>query len=156
MTDAQWQVIDPLLPDPARLGVRGGRPEQHYRRVIVDAIFYLVDNGIKWRAPPADFPPWSTVYNFFAVWAADGVTTDLLDVLRQRVRLGEGRTATPTAAIIDSQSVKAAETVWRSSRGRLYDLHGKSLNPRPGTPLPAADHVGWHRQKVFKDASLTA
>ena len=76
---------------------------------IVDAIFYLVDNGIKWRAMPVDFPPWSTVYNFFAAWAADGVTTDLLDMLRQRVRLAEGRTATPTAAVIDSQSVKAAD-----------------------------------------------
>ncbi|TCM44440.1 transposase [Kribbella sp. VKM Ac-2568] len=83
----------------------------------MDAIFYLVDNGIKWRAMPVDFPPWSTVYNFFATWAAAGVTIDLLDALRERVRIAEGRTATPTAAVIDSQSVRAAETVWRSSRG---------------------------------------
>ena len=66
---------------------------------------------------PVDFPPWSTVYNFFATWAAAGVTIDLLDALRERVRIAEGRTATPTAAVIDSQSVRAAETVWRSSRG---------------------------------------
>ena len=126
-TDAQWAVIDPLLPDPVWLGVQGGRPEEHCRRAIVDAIFYLVDNGIKWRAMPADFPPWSTVYNFFTLWQADGVTTDILGILRERVRLVEGRTATPTAAIIDSQSVKAAETVWRSSRG--WDA-AKKINGR--------------------------
>jgi transposase len=127
MTDAQWAVIDPLLPDPAWWGVHGGRPEQHCRRAIVDAIFYLVDNGIKWRAMPADFPPWSTVYNFFAGWQADGVTIDVLDILRERARLVEGRTATPTAAVIDSQSVKAAEPVWRSSRG--FDA-AKKINGR--------------------------
>lgn len=126
-TDAQWTLIDPLLPDPAWLAGRGGRPEAHCRRQIVDAIFYLVDNGIKWRALPADFPPWSTVYKFFAGWEADGITQDLLDMLRERARLAEGRTATPTAAIIDSQSVKAAETVWRASRG--YDA-GKKINGR--------------------------
>jgi transposase len=76
-TDRQWAVIDPLPPDPAWLGQRGGRPERHCRRAIVDAIFYLVDNGIKWRAIPVDFPPWSTVYNFFAAWSAAGVTIDL-------------------------------------------------------------------------------
>ena len=90
MTDAQWRVIDRLLPDPVWIGQQGGRPETHCRRQIMDAIFYLVDNGTKWRALPVDFPPWSTVYNFFAAWAADGVTTDLLDTLRQRVRLSRG------------------------------------------------------------------
>lgn len=124
-TDTQWALIDRLLPDPAWLAGRGGRPETHCRRQVVDAIFYVVDNGIKWRALPADFPPWSTVYNFFAGWAADGVTHALLDILRDRVRLSEGRAAAPTAAIIDSQSVKAAETVWRSTRG--YDA-GKKIN----------------------------
>jgi transposase len=107
MTDAQWAVIDPLLPDPVWIGQQGGRPETHCRRQIADAIFYLVDNRIKWRALPVDFPPWSTVYNYFAAWAADGVTAELLDTLRQRVRLAEGRTAAPTAAIIDSQSRKS-------------------------------------------------
>ncbi len=126
-TDVQWAVIDPLLPDPAWLTGTGGRPELHCRRAIVDAIFYLVDNGIKWRALPADFPPWSTVYNYFAAWEAAGVTQQVLDELRDRVRLREGRTAQPTAAIIDSQSVKAAETVGRSSRG--YDA-GKKINGR--------------------------
>lgn len=126
-TDAQWALIDPLLPNPAWLAGKGGRPETHCRRQIVDAIFYLVDNGIKWRALPADFPPWSTVYNYFAAWEAAGVTQDLLDGLRDRARLAAGRTAEPTAVIIDSQSVKAAETVAQPSRG--YDA-GKKINGR--------------------------
>jgi transposase len=126
-TDAQWALLDPLLPDPAWLGEQGGRPEEHCRRMIVDAIFYLVDNGTKWRALPADFPPWSTVYNYFAAWEKAGVTQDVLDGLRDRVRLTEGRTAAPSAAIIDSQSVRAAETVGRPTRG--YDA-GKKINGR--------------------------
>jgi transposase len=126
-TDAQWALLDPLLPDPAWLTGKGGRPETHCRRTIVDAIFYLVDNGIKWRALPVDFPSWSTVYNYFAVWEAAGITQQALDGLRDRVRLREDRTAEPSAAIIDSQSVKAAETVGRPSRG--YDA-GKKINGR--------------------------
>jgi transposase len=126
-TDAQWAVIDPLLPDPAWLTGKGGRREVHCRRLVVDAIFYVVDNGIKWRALPADFPPWSTVYNFFAAWEAAGVTQRVLDSLRDRVRVGEGRVAMPSAAIIDSASVRSAETVATASRG--YDA-GKKVNGR--------------------------
>ena len=109
-TEAQWALLEPLLPDPAWLAGRGGRPETHCRRQIVDAIFYLVDNDIKWRALPADSPPWSTVYNYLAAWGAAGVTQQVLDGLRDRVRLREGRTAELSAGIIDSQSVRAAET----------------------------------------------
>jgi transposase len=93
----------------------------------VDAIFYVVDNGIKWRALPADFPPWSTVYNYFAVWEAAGVTQHVLDCLRDRVRVRAGRPALPSAAIIDSASVRSADTVGAASRG--YDA-GKKINGR--------------------------
>jgi transposase len=123
-TDAQWAVIDPLLPDPAWLTGSGGRRERHCRRAIVDAIFYVVDNGIKWRALPVDFPPWSTVYNYFAAWEAAGITQAVLDGLRDRVRLRAGRIAQPTAAIIDSASVKAAETVGAATKG--YDAGKKT------------------------------
>ena len=126
-TDAQWAVLDRLLPDPAWLAGRGGRPEVHCRRTIVDAIFYLVDNGTKWRSLPVDFPPWSTVYNYLAGWERAGITQEVLDGLRDRVRLAEGRVAAPTAAVIDSASVKAAETVGADSRG--YDT-GKKINGR--------------------------
>ena len=126
-TDAQWAVIDPLLPDPACLAGKGGRWEEHCRREIVDAIFYVVDNSTKWRALPVDFPPWSTVYNYFAAWEKAGVTHTLLDGLRDRVRLREGRAAEPTAGIIDSASLQGAETVGKASRG--YDA-GKKTNGR--------------------------
>jgi transposase len=126
-TDAQWAILDRLLPEPAWLAGAGGRPEVHCRRQIVDAIFYLVDNGNKWRALPVDFPPWSTVYNYLAGWEKAGITQQVLDGLRDRVRLAEGRVAAPSAAIIDSASVKAAETVAKSSRG--FDA-GKKINGR--------------------------
>jgi hypothetical protein len=84
-TEAQWAVIDPLLPDPAWLTGHGGRPQARCRRTIVDAIFYVVDNGITWRALPADFPPWSTVYHYFAAWEAAGITQDVLDGYHPRL-----------------------------------------------------------------------
>ena len=96
----------------------------HCRRQVVDAIFYLVDNGTKWRALPIDFSLWSTVDKFFAGWEADGITQLLLDMLRERVRLAEGRAATPTAAIIDSQSVS---TSWNFT----FALTGGSPCDRP-------------------------
>jgi hypothetical protein len=70
MTDAEWALIEPLLPPPASGHGRGGRPEAHHRRDIVDAIRYLTHNGCVWRALPADFPPWRTVYGFFWRWNA--------------------------------------------------------------------------------------
>jgi transposase len=85
--------------------------------VIVDAILYVVDNGIKWRALPADFPPWPTVHKRFAAWERVGASQRILDALRDRVRLAEGRVAAPSAAVMDSQSVRAAETVGRATRG---------------------------------------
>ncbi|MFD1045014.1 transposase, partial [Kibdelosporangium lantanae] len=98
LTDAQWALLDPLLPDPACLSGKGGRWEKHCRRVIVDAICYVVDNGIKWRALPADFPPWSTVYKRFTAWEKAGASQHLLDGLRDRARLSEGRSVAPSAA----------------------------------------------------------
>lgn len=127
MTDAQWAVIEPVLPTPGWLADRGGRRAEHCRREIVDAIFDVVDNGIKWRSLPADFPPWSTVYNHFAAWEQHGATQYLLDALRDRARLSDGRHAAPSAGIIDSASVKAAETVGSGSSG--FDA-GKRVNGR--------------------------
>jgi len=127
VTDAQWAELDPLLPDPACLAGRGGRWEKHCRRLIVDAILYVVDNGIKWRALPADFPPWPTVFKRFTAWEKAGTTQRILDALRDRVRLAAGRAAAPSAAIIDSQSVRAAPTVASSTRG--YDA-GKKVQGR--------------------------
>ncbi|EWM13697.1 IS5 family transposase [Kutzneria sp. 744] len=149
VTDAQWALLDPLLPDPAWLAGRGGRQEKHCRRVIVDAIVYLVDNGIKWRALPADFPPWPTVYKRFAIWEKAGATQRILDGLRDRARLAGGRAAAPSAAVIDSQSVRAAATVGRATRG--WDA-GKKVNGRK-RPI-VVDTVGFLLAVLVTPASI--
>jgi len=94
---------------------------------MIDAVRYLVDNGIKWRSMPADFPPWPRVYAFFARWRDAGLVTELHDRLREAVRAGEGRSAEPSAGVVDSQSVKADATVTFASRG--YDA-AKKINGR--------------------------
>jgi transposase len=106
LTDAQWEVIAPLLPVPLWQTPLGGRPEKHHRRAVIDAMFYVVDNGVKWRALPADFPPWQSVYGMHARWKQDGVVADITDLLRARARTAAGRDREPSAAIIDSQSVR--------------------------------------------------
>ena len=125
MTDAEWAVCEPLLPAPAWLAGRGGRPARCCLRDIVDAIRYLTHNGPVWRALPADFPPAWTVYYWAAKWQADGSVVRMHDDLRDQVRAAAGRGPAPTAAIIDSQSVKGSEMVARRDRG--YDA-GKKIN----------------------------
>ena len=125
MTGAEWAVCEPLLPAPAWLAGRGGRPASWCMRDIVDAIRYLTHNGPVWRALPADFPPAGTVYWWADKWQADGSAERMHDDLRVRIRLAAGRTAAPTAAIIDSQSVKGSEMIGRTRRG--YDA-GKKIN----------------------------
>jgi transposase len=125
LTDAQWQVIAPFLP--ADLPGRRGRPRIWPLRRIVEAILYLDRTGCAWRYLPGDFPPWKTVYGYFATWRDDGTVTRLHDTLRAQVRTGAGRNAEPTAAVIDSQSVRAADTVAKASRG--WD-NAKKVNGR--------------------------
>jgi transposase len=125
MTAAEWAVCEPLLPAPAWLAGRGGRPARWCMRDIVDAIRYLTHNGPVWRALPADFPPPGTIYWWADKWQADGSTGRMHDDLRERVRLAAGRKAGPTAAVIDSQSVKGSEMIARPRRG--YDA-GKKIN----------------------------
>jgi transposase len=122
-SDVEWQLIAAYIP----AGGRRGRPPRYPRRDIVDAIRYLDHNGCVWRALPADFPPWPIVYHYFRRWARDGTLARLHNALREQVRLAEGRKADPTAAVVDSQSARAAETVAKSSRG--YDA-GKNVNGR--------------------------
>lgn len=129
LTDEQWAVLEPLLPVMLCATELGGRPEKHWRRTMIDAMFYLVDNGIKWRALPADFPPWQTVYGMHARWKADGVLADVTDLLRAAARKAAGRHPEPSAAVMDSQSVReSAEGVVPSATSG-FDHH-KKVNGR--------------------------
>ncbi|MFI8836332.1 IS5 family transposase [Streptomyces afghaniensis] len=127
MSDAEWMAVRDLLPVPGWLAGRGGRPEGYCHMQLIDAVRYLVDNGIKWRAMPSDFPPWPRVYAFFARWRDTGLVTELHDRLRETVRTAEGRRPEPSAGVVDSQSVKADATVGHASRG--FDA-GKKINGR--------------------------
>ncbi|QLJ04942.1 transposase [Streptomyces sp. NEAU-sy36] len=98
-------MVEPLLP-PARVGPKGGRREKHPRRRIIDAIFYVVRTGCAWRQLPNDFAPWPTVYCYFSWWHDDGTVVRIHDALRSQVREADGRTADPSARLIDSQSIR--------------------------------------------------
>jgi transposase len=111
----------------AELARASGRPMDHYLRAMLYAVFYVVRNGVEWRALPADFPPWPTVYAFFDRWSARSLPESLVRGLRSALRARQGRNAGPTAVIVDSQIVKAADTVGRGSRG----FHGgKKINSK--------------------------
>jgi len=127
MSDAEWAITEPTLPEPAWTQGRGGRPAQRCRRDTVDAIRYLVREGIRWRAMPADFPHWRSVYDALDGWGKSGATEAMHDELRRACRIAAGREPEPTAAVIDSQSVRAAETVAAASRG--FDA-GKKVQGR--------------------------
>ena len=111
----------------AELRQAAGRPMVHDLRAVLDAVFYVVRNGIEWRAMPADFPPWEAVYAFFQRWSQRGLPQQLVERLRHRLRVRARRDAQPSAAVVDSQSVKAAETVGAGTRG--FDagtkIHGR-------------------------------
>lgn len=106
LTDQQWALIKPLLP-PARTG---GDKRTSDMRQVVDGMFYVLKNGVQWRDLPGDFiPSWEAVYAFFRRWSADGTLARIYDSFHRRWRREQGREETPSAAIIDSQSVKTTE-----------------------------------------------
>jgi putative transposase len=112
LTETQWQQIESLLPLPKKRG----RPAVD-RRLVIDALLYLLRSGCAWRLLPHDFPHWRTVYGYFRHWTEIGLWDGLWDYLRAGARLHAGRRTAPTAGIVDSQSIKTAEQ--RGVRG--YD-----------------------------------
>src|SRR3989442_2457411 len=100
LTDEQWAKIAPLLPEKKTRG----EPRRHHRRLVVEAILYVLDNGVTWRNLPKGFPPTSTVDDDVARWRDDGTWQRVHDALRDRARVVLGTSPGPTAAIIDSQS----------------------------------------------------
>jgi len=107
VTDQQWALIEPLFPWRPRRS-HAGRPREVDLREVVNALFYHAREGCTWRALPHDFPPWKTVHGYFQEWNADGMWQKILDVLRPLARVQAGRAPTPSAAALDSQSVKTA------------------------------------------------
>ena len=105
LTDDEWALVKPLIP-PAK---RGGNRRHVDAREIVDGLMYILSTGCQWRALPKDLPPRSTVHDYFGLWSWDGTLDRIHHALYVKCREQAGREASPSAAIIDSQSVKAAE-----------------------------------------------
>jgi transposase len=118
LDDAQWAVLEPRAREVmAELTVAVGRPMVHCLRAMCDAVAYVVKNGVEWRALPVDFPPWEAVYAFFERWNGRGLPQALVTRLRELLRQHQGRAAQPTACIVDSQMVKAHDTVSKATSG---------------------------------------
>jgi transposase len=105
ITDAEWALVEPLIP-PAK---RGGGKRTVEMRAVVNGLMYVLSTGCQWRAIPKDLPAKSTVYGYFDLWTYDGTLDRIHHALYVKCREAAGREASPTAAVIDSQSVKSAE-----------------------------------------------
>ncbi|MEV5433480.1 IS5 family transposase [Streptomyces sp. NPDC052701] len=121
LSDARWELVGPVLAawrsERRRRALAFGRPPEHELREIMNAILYVDRTGVQWRYLPHDFPPWETVYGYFAKWQKDGVFAQLNGLLRELVRQKEGRSAQPSACVIDAQSVKTSTSVPAAGQG---------------------------------------
>ena len=120
LTDVEWGLIAAMIP-PAK---RGGRRREVDVREVVNGLLYVLETGCPWRHLPKDFPPKSTVHGYFDLWAWDGTLERVHEALYQALREKEGREASPSAAIIDTQSSKSAE------KGGLRSIRSVSMRPR--------------------------
>ena len=132
LTDEQCNLIRRRIP----LAKPGGRPREVDTREVINALLYITRNGCTWRAMPHEFPPWRTVYDYFQAFIADGTWETIHDALRENVRIKAGREKTPSAAIIDSQTVKTTEkkgpAVGTTRARRSAGASGTSLSTRWG------------------------
>ena len=114
LSDAEWAQVQRVIPAPKP----GGRPAKYPRREIVNALLYVTRTGCQWRLLPKDLPPWRIVYWYFMAWKKDGTFDRLLDLLRGDLRAAHGRHRQPSAAVLDSQSVKTTEKGGRAATTR--------------------------------------
>jgi transposase len=116
LSDAEWAIIEPLLPPPKSTG----RPIKYPRREIVNGMLYVLRNGSTWRDMPHDLPPWRSVYWYFMMWRDTELFRHINDTLRTQIRILDGREEEASAAVIDSQAVKTTE------KGGLLDTAGST------------------------------
>ncbi|MFD9225644.1 IS5 family transposase [Streptomyces sp. NPDC060064] len=121
LSDARWELVEPVLAawraERRGRGLDIGRPPDHDLRILLDAVLYVNRTGIPWRCLPHDYPPWPTVYAYFARWQEEGVFDQLNTLLRRQVRWQEGREDEPSACVIDSQSIKTSTNVPAAGQG---------------------------------------
>jgi putative transposase len=134
LTDIQWDNIEHLFPPEERPPGRAGRPRTYTVREIVNAVFYLSRAGCSWRMLPHDFPPWKTVSYYFYTWRDAGLWETVHDVMRVSIRIFDDRAETPSAAVLDSQSVKTTE----AGGPKGYDAGKKN---RRAEAAPAGGHA---------------
>jgi len=128
LTDEEWTVVEPLIPP----GKRGGGKRTVVMREVMNGLMYILSTGCQWRAIPKDLPARSTLYDYFDLWSWDGTLERIHHALYVECREREQREASPTAAIIDSQSVKSAEKGGRASIG-MATMQAKRSRARSGT-----------------------
>ena len=121
LNDSEWQILQPLLP----AATKRGRPRERDLREILNGIFYLTRSGCAWRLLPKDFGPWSTVHDYYRRWRRQGVWEQMNHALRQQVRVATGKTESPSAAVLDRQSIKTGDQACVSG----YDA-GKKIEGR--------------------------
>jgi putative transposase len=141
LTDAQWAIIEPLLPPPDEN--KRGRPATYSRREILNAIFYIEKTGCQWRMVPDNFPPWNLVWQHFRIWRDKGIFEDIRLALNKKVREKMGKQPLPSAIIADSQSAKTAlkgPTMVGLKGGIKASMEARKSSQRL-VPLPRGESV---------------
>ena len=128
VTDEEWELVEPLIPP----GKSGGGKRTVIMREVVNGLMYILSTGCQWRAVPKDLPPKSTIYEYFDLWTYDGTLKRIHHALYEQCREQAQREASPSAAIIDSQSVKSAEKGGPAST-RMVTMRARRSRARSGT-----------------------